>query len=87
MSAGVDNGRGVAKTVDLQGLAARLSEVGPYSYEDARDDMLTLITMVRQFEEQRAVVAHLIKLALRHGTSQGATDRLKDALSELGQSD
>lgn len=71
--------------IDLEAVAAHLTGVGPYTYEDARDDMGKLIATVNRLEEQRAVVAHLIKLAILHGASQLAKDRLNDALIELGQ--
>jgi hypothetical protein len=61
-----------------------LTGVGPYTYEDARDDMGKLIATVKRLEEQRAVAARLIKLAIVHGASPSAQDWLNDALVELG---
>ncbi len=74
-----------AGAVDLEAVAARLAGVGPYTYEDARVDMRALIAMVQRLEEQQAAAAHLIKLAIVHGASPLAIDRLDDALIELGR--
>jgi hypothetical protein len=78
-------GTTLERNIDLEAVAAHLSGVGPYTYDDARYDMGNLIARVKRLEEQRVVVAHLIKLAILHGVSPAAEDRLNDALIELGQ--
>jgi len=73
--------------LDLRAIEAHLEGTGPYTYDDARDDVRALISAVRRLEEQRAAVAHLINLAILHGASPLAIDRLRDALHELGGPD
>lgn len=73
------------EALDVGALATRLAEHASYAYtfEDAKRDMRSLIAWVEKLEEREAVVAHLIKLAIDHGVSPRALDRLNDALDEL----
>lgn len=69
--------------LDLQALVERLNTTGPYTYEDARREMRVLIAAVQALEEREDAVAHLIRLAISHGVTPAALDRLNDALVEL----
>jgi hypothetical protein len=73
------------EALDVGALATRLAEHASYTYtfEDAKQDMRSLIAWVEKLEDRQAVVAHLIKLAIDHGVSPAALDRLNDALDEL----
>jgi hypothetical protein len=76
---------GAQEELDLDALAARLTERASYTYtfDDAKQDMRSLISWIETLEERQAAVAHLIKLAISHGVSPAALDRLNDALDEL----
>jgi hypothetical protein len=54
-----------------------------YTVEDAKKDMRTLIARLEALQDRQAVVAHLIELAIGHGVTPDALDRLNDALDEL----
>jgi hypothetical protein len=51
----------------------------PYRSEDERSELAQLVAEVRRLQERRAVAAHLIKLAIEHGVSQGASNLLHEA--------
>jgi hypothetical protein len=70
-------------SLDLEAIEANVGEADSYSYVDAQRDVRTLLAAVRHLEEQRAAVARLIDLAIEHGASPLAVDRLEDALAEL----
>jgi hypothetical protein len=73
------------EALDLRALATRLAEDAPYTYtfEDAKRDIKSLIARTEALEGREEVVAQLIKLAISHGVSPAALDRLNDALDEL----
>jgi hypothetical protein len=73
------------KVADLQALSARLTRHGTYMYtlDEAEEEIRSRIAGVQRLEECHTAVAHLIRLAIGHGVSPAALDRLNDALDEL----
>jgi hypothetical protein len=83
------NSNSVAATeFDLQALSAHVMNGSTYMYtsDEAKQDLRLLIATVKVLEQRQAAAAHLIRLAIGHGVSPAALDRLDDALDELDHS-
>ncbi|HTW08384.1 MAG TPA: hypothetical protein VME46_12785 [Acidimicrobiales bacterium] len=71
---------------DLAPVTAHLTS-GRRNDEDSQREIVALVATVRALEEHQAAATRLIKLAIDHGISGPARDRLDDALVELAWTD